>query len=82
MTDKLYISKARKEWQVVGSDGMVTIIRDVNRNQDFEMPTRDLYEAHLSLASNEIQIEALVPFVGKDNAPAASALLYNIVGQS
>jgi DNA-directed RNA polymerase specialized sigma24 family protein len=27
------------------------------------------------------RLAALVPFVGKDNAPAASALLYNIVGQ-
>ena len=45
------------------------------------MPTRDLYEAHLALSANEIQVAALVPFVGKDNASAASALLYNIVGQ-
>jgi hypothetical protein len=45
------------------------------------MPTHDLYEAHLALSANEIQVAALVPFVGKDNAPAASALLYNIVGQ-
>lgn len=79
--ENVILSKARKEWQVVRADSMVTVIRDVDRRQDFEMPTRDLYEAHLSLSANEIQVAALVPFVGKENAPAASALLYNIVGQ-
>ena len=79
--EDVIVSRARKEWQVVRADSMVTVIRDVKRRQDFEMPTRDLYEAHLSLSSKEIQVSALVPFVGKDNAPAASALLYNIVGQ-
>ena len=79
--EDVIVSRARKEWQVVRADSMVTIIRDVNRQKDYEMPTRDLYEAHLSLSSKEIQVSALVPYVGKDNAPAASALLYNIVGQ-
>jgi len=66
---------------VVRADNMTTIIRDVARQRDFKMPTRDLHEAHLALSANEIQVAALVPFVGKDNASAASALLYNIVGQ-
>lgn len=79
--ESIILSRARKEWQVVRADNMKTIIRDVARRHDFEMLTRDLYEAHLALSANEIQVAALVPFVGKDNAPAASALLYNIVGQ-
>ena len=79
--ENVIVSKARKEWQVVRADSMVTVIRDVKRQQDYEMPTRDLYEAHLSLSSKEILVSALVPFVGKEKAPAASALLYNIVGQ-
>ena len=79
--ENVIVSKARKEWQVVRADSMVTVIRDVKHQQDYEMPTRDLYEAHLSLSSKEIQVSALVPFVGKEKAPAASALLYNIVGQ-
>jgi len=79
--ENVIVSKARKEWQVVRADSMVTIIRDVANQQVFKIPTRDLYEAHLSLSAKEIQIAALVPFVGKACAPAASALLYNIVGQ-
>ena len=79
--ENIILSRARKEWQVVRADNMMTVIRDVARRHDFEMPTRDLYEAHLALSANEIQVAALVPFVGKANAPAASALLYNIVGQ-
>ena len=58
-----------------------TIIRDVKKRIDHEMATRDLYEAHLSLDSKQIQVASLVPFVGKEKAPAASALLYNIVGE-
>ena len=79
-SENVIVSRARKEWQVVRADSMITVIRDVNRQQDFQIPTRDLYEAHLSLSANEIQVATLVPFVGNDNAPAASALLYNIVG--
>lgn len=30
---------------------------------------------------NDIQISTVAPYVGKENAPAASALLYNIVGR-
>ena len=45
------------------------------------MNTRDLYEAHLHLEENDIQISSVAPYVGKENAPAASALLYNIVGR-
>ena len=45
------------------------------------MNTRDLYEAHLQLEENDIQISTVAPFVGKENAPAASALLYNNVGK-
>ena len=29
---------------------------------------------------NDIQISTVAPYVGKENASAASALLYNIVG--
>ena len=45
------------------------------------MRTRDLYEAHLALEEDDVQISAVAPFVGKENASAASALLYNIVGK-
>jgi hypothetical protein len=45
------------------------------------MSTRDLYEAFLALDENNIQIATVAPYVGKNNAPAASALLYSTVGQ-
>ena len=74
-------SKANKEWRVVRANKTTTVIRDVTKREEYKIPTRDLYEAHLNLGENEIQVSALVPFVGRQNAPAASALLYNIVGR-
>ena len=79
--EKSIRSKANKEWRVMRANATTTVIRDVDRRRDYSMPTRKLYEAHLALTGKQIQVAALVPFVGKDCAPAASALLYNIVGQ-
>lgn len=73
-------SKANKEWKVVQANATTTVIRDVTRRQNHHVPTRKLYEAHLALDAKEIQVATLVPFVGREHAPAASALLYNIVG--
>ena len=77
--EKTILSKALKEWKVVRANNTTTVIRDVRKRQDFEMPTRRLYEAHLNLDKDEIQISTVAPYVGKVNAPAASALLYNVV---
>ena len=79
--EKSILSKANKEWRVVRANRTTTVIRDVTRRQDYNIPTHDLYEAHMNLSENEIQVSALVPYVGRQNAPAASALLYNIVGR-
>ena len=79
--EDVVLSKARKEWQVVRIDNTKTVIRDVDNQKDYEMQTRDLYEAHLHLEKDDIQISTVAPFVGKENASAASALLYNIVGR-
>lgn len=79
--ENIVLSKARKEWQVVRVDNTKTIIRDVDKGKNYEMRTRDLYEAHLALEKDDIQISTVAPFVGKENAPAASAMLYNIVGK-
>ena len=79
--EKTVLSKARKEWRVVRANPTTTVIRDVDRRKEYKIPTRNLYEAHLHLDKDEIQIAKVAPFVGKENAPAASALLYNIVGQ-
>lgn len=65
---------------MVQANATTTVIRDVTRRQNHHVPTRKLYEAHLALDAKEIQVATLVPFVGREHAPAASALLYNIVG--
>lgn len=79
--EKSIRSKANKEWRVVRANKTNTVIRDVANRQEFTIATHDLYEAHLNLAENEIQVSTLAPYVGRKNAPAASALLYNVVGQ-
>ena len=62
-------------------DELKTTIRDVRTKENYTIPTRELYEAHLALNADDIQIASVTPFVGKENASAASALLYNIVGR-
>lgn len=79
--EKTIRSKALKEWRVVSANKTTTVIRDVRNRLDYKIPTRKLYEAHLNLGKDEIQISSVAPFVGKDNASAASALLYNVVGR-
>ncbi len=74
-------SKANKEWRVKRANATTTVIRNVDRRLDYQIPTRKIYDAYLALNEKQIQVAALVPFVGKDCAPAASALLYNVVGQ-
>ena len=80
-SEKSIRSKANKEWRVVKTDELKTTIRDVRTKENYTIPTRELYEAHLALNADDIQIASVTPFVGKENASAASALLYNIVGR-
>lgn len=79
--EKTFFSKARKEWRVVRANKTTTVVRDVSKRQNYEIPTQDLYKAHLNLEEDDIQISNVAPFVGKQNASAASALLYNVVGR-
>lgn len=79
--ENVVLSKARKKWEVVRTNRTTTVIRDVDKRIDHQIPTQNLYAAYLTLEPTQIQVAALVPFVGKEKAPAASALLYNIVGQ-
>lgn len=77
--EKDFFSKAHKVWRMVRTNKTTTVIRDVAKRQDFVIATRDLYEAHLHLSQEEIQIANVAPYVGRQNASAASALLYNVV---
>lgn len=79
--EEIIVSRSRKEWEVLMADNVTTVIRDVEKDKEYEMPTRDLYEAFLALDKNDIQIAIVAKYVGKQNAPAASALLYATVGQ-
>ena len=79
--EDIIVSRSRKEWEVVMADNVSTVIRDVEKDKEFEMATRDLYEAFIALDENDIQIATVAKYVGKKNAPAASALLYATVGQ-
>ena len=63
------------------ADNVITVICDVDKDKEYVIRTRDLYEAYLNLDSNDIQIATVAKYVGKKNAPAASALLYATVGQ-
>ncbi len=74
-------SSANKEWRVMKCNASVTIIKDVAKKELHTIPTQQLYEAHLALTEKEIQITKVSLFVEKNDAPAASALLYNIVGR-
>ena len=79
--EEIIVSRSRKEWEVLMADNVTTVIRDVEKDKEFEISTRDLYEAFLALDKNDIQIATVAKYVGKQNAPAASALLYATVGQ-
>ena len=79
--EEIIVSRSRKEWEVIMADNVLTVIRDVEKDKEYEMQTRDLYEAYLALDKNDIQIATVAKYVGKQKAPAASALLYATVGQ-
>ena len=74
-------SKANKLWRLVSCDLTTTVIRDVDNFRDFTMPTRNLYNAYIEIDKDKIQVSTVSRYVGKVNAPAASALLYNTVGK-
>lgn len=80
-SEKEYRSSANKAWRMVRTNMKTTVLRDVSKKKDFSVSTRDIYEAYLHLDPFEIQIKTVAPFVGKENASAVSALLYNIVGR-
>ena len=79
--EDIIVSRSRKKWEVVMADNVTTVIRDEEKDKEFDIPTRDLYEAYVALEKNDIQIATVAKYVGKQNAPAASALLYATVGQ-
>lgn len=80
-SEKYYRSSANKEYQVVRSNKKTTVLRDMSKRMDLDIPTPAIYRVYLELHPTEIQVKTVVPYVGRENAPAVSALLYNIVGR-
>ena len=79
--EEIIYSSHNKEWEVVKADKQITVVRDVRNNVEHTMLTSALHRAHMSLAPLEIKVKTLEEFVDKKDAPAAAALLYNIVGK-
>ena len=74
-------SKVHKLWQRLDASETFTIILDEKGNE-FTIPTRELYEAHLSLNPSDISNKAVEPFIStKKNVPPATAILYNVMGR-
>lgn len=49
--------------------------------QEFSIPTRELYDAHLSLTPSNISNSTVAPFISlKKNIPPATAVLHNVMG--
>jgi len=73
-------SKVHKRWKLIDASETVTIVEDEKGNE-FTIPTRELYEAHLALNPSEINNKTVEPFLStKKNVPPATAILYNVMG--
>lgn len=76
-----FFSKMHKVWYLVDASETVTIVED-EREQEFIIPTRELYEAHLTLSPDNISNSTVAPFMSlKKNISPATAVLHNVMGQ-
>lgn len=80
-SEKYYRSSANKEYRVVRSNKTTTVLRDMSKGLELKVPTPAIYQIYQELHPSEIQVKTVVPYVGRENAPAVSALLYCIVGR-
>lgn len=76
-----FISKTGKSWYAIDSSETITIVEDEHGNE-FTIPTREIYEAHLHLSITDITNKNVEPYITKKmNVPAATAILFNVVGE-
>ena len=76
-----FMSRVYKPWHVVDASETVTVVEDEKGNE-FTIPTRELYEAHLSLMPDGINNKSVEPYISlKKNVSTAAAILYNIMGR-
>jgi len=74
----VFTNKANKKWQLEKCNIEVTIVKDVNKDKFLYISTKQMYEAYLALTVDQITVDNLIPFVGRANASAASAILNTI----
>ena len=74
-------SKVHKKWQMLDASETVTVVED-DKGQEFTIPTREMYEAHLSLNPADINNKTVEPFIStKKNVSPATAILHNVMGR-
>ena len=75
------VSRANKFWYVIDASETFTTVED-DRGKEFNIPTRELYEAHLALSEADIFNKNVEPFISlKKNVPPATVVLYNFTGR-
>lgn len=76
-----FMSKVYKRWHLINASETVITVVDENGN-DFSIPTREIYDAHLALNPNEITNKNVEPYLSaKNNASPATAILHNVIGK-
>lgn len=76
---RTFHSRSNTEWVLKRADGDMVVLRS-KKGVDCEIPAGDLFAAYTELNKKEMTIDKLRPFVGKDNASAAAAVLYSTWG--
>lgn len=73
-----FMSKVYKKWHLI--DASETVITVVDDNDDeFTIPTREIYEAHLALDADDITNKNVESYLSlKKNTPPATAILFNL----
>ena len=74
------MSKVYKKWHLIDVRETIITVED-DHGKEFTIPTREIYEAHLALNSDEITNKNVEPYISaKKNASPATAILHNIIG--
>ena len=76
-----FMSKVYKKWHLIHASETIILVEDEDGNE-FTIPTREIYDAHLALDSDEITNKNVEPYMStKKNASPATAILYSVIGK-
>lgn len=76
----VFMSNVYKKWHLIDVRETIITVED-DHGKEFTIPTREIYEAHLALNSDEITNKNVEPYISaKKNASPATAILHNIIG--